>query len=142
MIRYEQARMAVIQGREERQIRIYCIQARELFVQYDMQRAVALVDILVEGIQSLQAGKELEGEVSAQRIVAIQGAEQGMYVQLTAREREVLQLVAEGHTDREVADVLVLSPRTVHRHLSNIFVKLNVAGRAAAVAHAIRQGIV
>ncbi len=56
------------------------------------------------------------------------------------RELEVLRLVAEGHTDREVADALVISPRTVNRHLSNIFVKLDVPGRAAAVAFTVRQG--
>lgn len=61
---------------------------------------------------------------------------------LTDREREVLRLVAEGHTDRKVAEVLVISTRTVNRHLSNIFVKLAVPGRAAAVAYAIRQGLV
>jgi DNA-binding CsgD family transcriptional regulator len=54
----------------------------------------------------------------------------------------VLRLVAEGHTDREVADILVISPRTANRHLSNIFVKLDVPGRAAAVAYAIRHGLV
>ena len=61
---------------------------------------------------------------------------------LTNREREVLRLVAEGHTDRKVAEALVISTRTVNRHLSNIFVKLDVPGRAAAVAYAIRQGLV
>ena len=60
---------------------------------------------------------------------------------LTSREREVLRLVAEGHTDRMVAETLVISPRTVNRHLSNIFTKLSVPGRAAAVALAIRQGL-
>ncbi|HEY6542948.1 MAG TPA: helix-turn-helix transcriptional regulator, partial [Ktedonobacteraceae bacterium] len=61
---------------------------------------------------------------------------------LTNRELDVLRLVAEGHTDREVAEALVISPRTVNRHLSNVFVKLDVPGRAAAVAYAIRQGLV
>ena len=61
---------------------------------------------------------------------------------LTKRELEVLRLVAEGHTDREVAELLIISPRTVNRHLSNIFVKLDVPGRAAAVAYAIRQHLV
>ena len=60
---------------------------------------------------------------------------------LTSREREVLRLVADGHTDRMVAETLVISPRTVNRHLSNIFTKLSVPGRAAAVALAIRQGL-
>src|SRR5689334_7755272 len=63
-------------------------------------------------------------------------------VRLTRRELEVLRLVAEGYTDREVAEMLVISPRTANRHLSNIFVKLDVPGRAAAVAYAIRQGMV
>ena len=61
---------------------------------------------------------------------------------LTKRELEILRLVAEGHTDREVADILVISPRTVNRHLGNIYVKLDVPGRAAAVAFTIRQGLV
>jgi DNA-binding NarL/FixJ family response regulator len=60
---------------------------------------------------------------------------------LTYREREVLRLVADGHTDRMVAEALVISPRTVNRHLSNIFTKLHVPGRAAAVALALRQGL-
>jgi len=61
---------------------------------------------------------------------------------LTCRELEVLRLVADGHTDRKVAERLAISHRTVNRHLSNIFVKLDVPGRAAAVAQAIRQGLV
>ncbi len=60
---------------------------------------------------------------------------------LTCREREVLRLVADGHTDRMVAETLVISPRTVNRHLSNIFTKLDVPGRTAAVALALRQGL-
>ena len=60
---------------------------------------------------------------------------------LTDREREVLRLVADGHTDRMVAETLVISPRTVNRHLSNIFTKLDVPGRTAAVALALRQGL-
>ncbi len=61
---------------------------------------------------------------------------------LTKRELEVLHLVAKGHTDKQVAGTLVISPRTVNRHLSNIFIKLDVPGRAAAVAYVIRQGLV
>jgi len=61
---------------------------------------------------------------------------------LTRREQEVLRLVAEGYTDREVAEMLVISPRTVNRHLSNMYIKLDVPGRAGAVAYAIRQGLV
>lgn len=55
---------------------------------------------------------------------------------LTPREVEVLRLVATGATNREVADTLVISEKTVARHLSNMFVKLGVASRAAATAWA------
>jgi DNA-binding CsgD family transcriptional regulator len=53
---------------------------------------------------------------------------------LTAREREVLRLVADGRTNREVARSLWISPLTVRRHLENTFEKLGVRSRAAAVA--------
>jgi len=62
--------------------------------------------------------------------------------QLTNREQEVLHLAAEGYTDRRIAQSLIISPRTVNRHLSNIFVKLAVPSRTAAVAYAIRLGLV
>ena len=61
---------------------------------------------------------------------------------LTQREREVLQLVAEGHSGSIVADRLVLSPATVKTHLRNIYVKLGVPGRAGAVAKGIRLGLI
>jgi DNA-binding NarL/FixJ family response regulator len=62
--------------------------------------------------------------------------------QLTNREQEVLHLVAKGYTDRRIAQSLIISPRTVNRHLSNIFVKLAVPCRTAAVAYAIRLGLI
>ena len=62
--------------------------------------------------------------------------------QLTHREREVLYLVTSGHTDRKIAESLTISPRTVNRHMSNIFVKLEVPSRAAAAAHAVRSGLI
>ena len=61
---------------------------------------------------------------------------------LTNREREVLYLVASGHTDRKIAESLIISTRTVNRHMSNIFVKLDVTSRAAAAAHAVRRGLI
>jgi DNA-binding CsgD family transcriptional regulator len=62
--------------------------------------------------------------------------------QLTHREREVLCLVASGQTDRKIAESLIISPRTVNRHMSNILVKLDVSSRAAAAAHAVRRGLI
>jgi DNA-binding CsgD family transcriptional regulator len=61
---------------------------------------------------------------------------------LTVREVDVLRLVATGATNREVADRLVISEKTVARHVSNIFSKLGVASRAGATAYAFRHELV
>jgi pimeloyl-ACP methyl ester carboxylesterase/DNA-binding CsgD family transcriptional regulator len=60
---------------------------------------------------------------------------------LSARELEILHLVAAGLSDAEIAERLVLSPHTVHRHIANIRTKLRLPSRAAAVAHAARIGL-
>jgi ATP/maltotriose-dependent transcriptional regulator MalT len=60
---------------------------------------------------------------------------------LTARELEVLKLVAEGLNNQVIADRLFVSEHTIHRHVANIFSKLSVSSRAAAVAQAARRGI-
>jgi len=61
---------------------------------------------------------------------------------LTARELQVLRLVAAGETNRAIASELVLSERTVDRHVSNIFSKLDVSSRAAATAYAYKHQLV
>ena len=61
---------------------------------------------------------------------------------LTQREMEVLRLIAKGLSEREVADRLFISPHTAHRHLSNIRLKLNATTQAAAVALAVRIGLI
>ena len=60
---------------------------------------------------------------------------------VTPREVEVLRLLANGDTNVGIARTLQLSVRTVERHLSNIYRKLDVRGRAEAVAVALRSGI-
>jgi len=60
---------------------------------------------------------------------------------LTTREREVLARIVEGRTNPQIADVLGLSPHTVHRHVANILTKLGVGTRAAAVAWGVQHGI-
>ncbi len=60
---------------------------------------------------------------------------------LTAREAEVLRLVATGRTNRDIAVELVISEHTVARHLQNIFAKVDVASRAAATAFAFEHGL-
>jgi pimeloyl-ACP methyl ester carboxylesterase/DNA-binding CsgD family transcriptional regulator len=60
---------------------------------------------------------------------------------LSAREREVLGLVAQGLSDPQIAERLVLSPHTVHRHIANVLAKLGLPTRAAAAAAAARAGL-
>jgi DNA-binding NarL/FixJ family response regulator len=60
---------------------------------------------------------------------------------LTEREREVLSLIAKGHSNGEIADRLVLSQKTVRNHVSNIFSKLQVADRAQAIIRAREAGL-
>jgi DNA-binding NarL/FixJ family response regulator len=60
---------------------------------------------------------------------------------LTEREREVLELVADGRTNAEIARRLVVSDKTVRNHVSNVFAKLHVTGRAEAVARARDAGL-
>jgi DNA-binding NarL/FixJ family response regulator len=57
---------------------------------------------------------------------------------LSAREREVLELVAAGLSNEEIAERLYLSVRTVERHLSNVYAKLRISGKAARAAAAAR----
>jgi DNA-binding NarL/FixJ family response regulator len=61
---------------------------------------------------------------------------------LTARETQVIQLVAEGRTNKAIANALGVSEKTVARHVSNIFTKLNLTSRAAATAYAYRNKLV
>jgi DNA-binding NarL/FixJ family response regulator len=61
---------------------------------------------------------------------------------LTPREVEILRLVADGLSDREIAARLVLSEHTVHRHVANILAKLRVSSRASAVAQAAKLGLI
>lgn len=61
---------------------------------------------------------------------------------LTAREIEVLQLLAFGHTNKDIAEQLFISPDTVKTHLEHIFEKLGISDRTAAVAEALRRHLI
>jgi LuxR family transcriptional regulator, maltose regulon positive regulatory protein len=91
--------------------------------------------------QSLQSiGAEREAQRAAalvQRVTAVDTPSP-----FTAREVEVLQLVAEGLTDKEIAGRLSISEHTVHRHIANIMTKADAPSRTAAVAFAARQNLI
>ncbi|MFO7681537.1 MAG: response regulator transcription factor [Chloroflexota bacterium] len=61
---------------------------------------------------------------------------------LTPREREVLQLVAEGHTNNDMADILSISVKTVEKHRANVMSKLQVNDLASLIREAIKQGLI
>lgn len=85
--------------------------------------------------------------VKAVRMVALgmevfAPSEQGARVELSPREREVVDLIASGATNREIAERLYLSPHTVKEHTSAIYRKLGVRNRAEAVTRAQRLGLI
>ncbi|PKN82017.1 MAG: LuxR family transcriptional regulator, partial [Chloroflexi bacterium HGW-Chloroflexi-9] len=75
-------------------------------------------------------------EPSALAVAAPQGTAPGLAEPLTAREVEVLRLVAAGMTNQQIADHLVISLPTVKRHIANLYGKLDVGHRTEAVARA------
>jgi DNA-binding NarL/FixJ family response regulator len=83
---------------------------------------------------------ELGATVEAAATVELLG-ERPRPAGLTAREVDVLRLVAAGKSNREIADELYLSIKTVARHLANIFGKLDVSSRTAAAAFAYQHGL-
>jgi DNA-binding NarL/FixJ family response regulator len=73
---------------------------------------------------------------------ASQRSSQDPYKQLTRREREVFKLLAEGHSTQEIADILVITPKTVDGHKTNLMAKLGVHNRIDLVKYALRKGII
>jgi DNA-binding NarL/FixJ family response regulator len=61
---------------------------------------------------------------------------------LTPREAEIVKLIAEGRSSQEIADLLVISPKTVERHRANILEKLAMHDRVDLTRYAIREGLV
>ena len=64
------------------------------------------------------------------------------YDALSEREREVFQLIAEGHSNKEIADLLSISPATVETHRGHIFQKLDLHNTAEVVLYAVRRGVI
>jgi DNA-binding NarL/FixJ family response regulator len=61
---------------------------------------------------------------------------------LTPRETEIVKLIAEGHTSQEIAELLVISPKTVERHRANVLEKLDMRDRVEVTRYAIREGLI
>jgi len=118
---YETARTQILVGRALRGLA-------------DVESATAELSAAARALAALGAGPAAQ---EAERVLAPGPLPGG----LTAREAEVLRLVASGSTNPEIAATLFLSEKTVARHLSNIFTKLGVTSRTAAAAYAFDHGL-
>lgn len=103
----------------------------------------ATVELAVETLAELNARHFFRKEDFERRkfieVVQKEIAATGPITLLSEREREVLQLMSEGLTNKQIAEALVVSVNTVKKHSQNIFTKLNVESRAAAVARVMND---
>jgi DNA-binding NarL/FixJ family response regulator len=101
---------------------------------------------IVRAVAAVAGGEAIFGASVAGRILEFFAAPRPrgtevVFPQLTAREHEVLDLIAAGRSNSELAAALVLSPKTIRNHVSNIFAKLQVADRAQAIVLARDAGL-
>ncbi|MBN2462840.1 MAG: response regulator transcription factor [Dehalococcoidia bacterium] len=103
---------------------------------------------LASAIQAVYSGDSYLSPSAAKALVqeyqqktTVEG-EKDPYNQLTDREREVLKLVVEGYTAREVADILVISPKTVEWYKTSLMNKINIHNKTDLIKFAIRKGII
>ena len=100
---------------------------------------------IVRAIRAAAAGEAIFGPAIAKRLMAyFAGRPDGpaqAFPDLTAREREVLELIAQARSNAQIAERLVLSQKTVRNHVSNIFTKLQVLDRAQAIVKAREAGL-
>jgi len=135
-------------------LRLACGEWRHLEMPYDAARARVQIGIACRALGDYDAAdfeieaaratfQQLGAGPDLARVGRLLGREERLHpTELTDRECEVLRLVATGKTNREIADVLVISKHTVGRHLQNIFLKLDLSSRAAATAYAYEHGLV
>lgn len=119
-----------------------------------LQRAVALgangfvsksasIDELLEALRAVRdGGSYLSSSVASRVMDLAAGRTTASTLGLTAREREILELLTTGHRPGEIAQALFLSVKTVKNHLTSVYQKLGVETGAQAVAEAYRRGLV
>jgi DNA-binding NarL/FixJ family response regulator len=103
---------------------------------------------LIRAVSSVAAGKSYFSPAVARVMLddyVRHLAQKGItdrYDSLSEREREIFQLIAEGHTNKDIADLLHVSPATVETHRAHIFQKLDVHNTAELVLYAVRKGVI
>jgi DNA-binding NarL/FixJ family response regulator len=121
----------------------YCFQALKAGASGYVLKTVADRD-LVEACRAAMRGESFlyPPTIRALMRAYLDQAERGREGPLSPREREVVKLVAESHTTEEIAQLLVISPKTVERHRENILAKLGMRDRVELTRWAIRHGLV
>jgi DNA-binding NarL/FixJ family response regulator len=105
------------------------------------QEMMTAVNSVLSGQRYLSpgiSGKVIEGYLAGKQAVKLDGA----WDNLTQREREVVKLIGEGYRNKEIADLLVISPKTVEKHRANLMTKLNFHNVSEITAYAIERGLV
>lgn len=113
----------------------YCLKAS------DLDELLMAIKAVLSGKQYVSpeiSGKILEGYLESQRTIR----KKSSWETLTVREKEVLKLVGEGYQNKEIADYLCISIKTVEKHRANIMQKLDVHTASALTAYAIEKGLV
>lgn len=107
------------------------------------------IDQLIAGIRAAAGGESLISPQIASKLLqrlraqsADARAATAIQTELSARELEVLRLIANGKDNAEIARELVISPKTVKNHISNILMKLQIENRIQAAVYAVRSGLV
>jgi two-component system response regulator NreC len=109
---------------------------------------VAASSELASGIRSVYQGDSYLSPSVAKLLVenyqhtAGERIKQDPYNQLTERERDILKLLAEGHSTQGIADILVITAKTVEGHKTNLMAKLGIHNRIDLVKYALRKGII
>jgi len=103
-------------------------------------------DEIARAALAVASGEAIFGPAVAQRVIdyfstARPAGQPPAFPELTEREHEILELIAQGHRNPAIAKQLVLSPNTVRNHVSSIFAKLQVADRAQAIIRAREAGL-
>jgi DNA-binding NarL/FixJ family response regulator len=125
----------------------YIMQALQAGAQGYLLKDSADVE-LIRAVESVSTGKSYFSPAVARVMLddyVRHLAQKGIvdrYDSLSEREREVLQLIAEGQSNKEVADTLAVSPATVETHRAHIFQKLDVHNTAEVVLYAVRRGLI
>jgi DNA-binding NarL/FixJ family response regulator len=103
-------------------------------------------DDVLRALASVARGDAVFGPAVASRVLSyltrpLSARDPVLFPELSEREREVLELIARGHSNSDIARRLVISPKTVRNHVSNVFTKLQVSDRAEAIARARNAGL-